>query len=245
MSMESLQQLRGEQERILALPGRAAFVQVARLARTAKLFAGNADALIGHLNRMQDPTQRLPIWGDRRLFEEFLDETERHLHNYTAAAHTRMDDLQRFTSAEWPQSSPFREEYQQRVAEEFDASPLHNFVTDLRNLILRKRLPVSTTAESWEQGNGWRFQVMLDAADLLGWDGWSAQARKYIKASGDSVDLSRTVSAYTSAVITFDRWVAECFVEEHVEEIESYQHTLQDYRALVRRLGLHGDLESP
>jgi hypothetical protein len=86
---------------------------------------------------------------------------------------------------------------------------------------------------------------MLDAADLLGWDGWSAQARKYIKASGDSVDLSRTVSAYTSAVITFDRWVAECFVEEHVEEIESYQHTLQDYRALVRRLGLHDDLESP
>ena len=114
-----------------------------------------------------------------------------------------MDYVQRFTSAEWPQSSPFREEYQRRVAEEFDASPLHNFVTDLRNLILQKRLPVSTTAESWEQGNGWRFQVMLDA-DLLGWDGWSAQARKYIKASGDSVDLSRTVSAYTSAVITFD-----------------------------------------
>ena len=240
MSTESLQQLRGEQERILALPGRAAFVQIARLARTAKLFAGNADALIGHLNRMQDPTKRLPIWGDRRLFEEFLDETERHLHNYTATAHTRMDYLQRFTSAEWPQSSPFREEYQRRVAEEFDASPLHNFVTDLRNLILQKRLPVSTTAESWEQGNGWRFQVMLDAADLLGWDGWSAQARKYIKASGDSVDLSRTVSAYT-----FDRWVAERFVEEHVEEIESYQHTLHDYRALVRRLGLHDDLESP
>jgi hypothetical protein len=156
-----------------------------------------------------------------------------------------MDYLQRFTGAEWPQSSTFREEYQRRVAEEFDASPLHNFVTDLRNLILQKRLPVSTTAESWEQGNGWRFQVMLDATDLLGWDGWSAQARKYIEASGDSVDLSRTVSAYTSAVITFDRWVAERFVEEHVEEIESYQHTVRDYQALVRRLGLHDDLESP
>ena len=53
MSTESLQQPGGEQERILALPGRAAFVQIARLARTAKLFAGNADALIGHLNRVQ------------------------------------------------------------------------------------------------------------------------------------------------------------------------------------------------
>jgi hypothetical protein len=244
MSMESLQQLRGEQERILALPGRTAFVKVARLARTAKLFAGNADALIGHLNRMQDPTQRLPVWGDRRLFEEFLDETELHLHNYTAAAHTRMDHLQRFTSAEWPESSPFRGEYRRRIAEDFDATPLHNFVTDLRNLILQVRLPVSTAAESWERGNGWRFQVMLDTTDLLGWDGWSAQARTYIKASGESVDLSGTVGAYTSAVITFDRWVAECFVEEHVEEIESYQHTLGDYRALVRRLGLHDDLDA-
>ena len=55
------------------------FIKVARLARTAKLFAGNAVALIGYLNRMQDPMQRLPIWGDRRLFEEFLDETERQL----------------------------------------------------------------------------------------------------------------------------------------------------------------------
>src|SRR4029450_7548725 len=144
MSMESLQQLRVQQERILALPGRAAFVQVARLARTAKLFAGNADALIGHLNRMQDPAQRLPIWGDRRRFEEFLDETERHLHNYTAAAYTRMDYLQRFTSAEWPESSPFREEYQGRVPEKFDAPPPHNFVPDLRNLMLQVRLPVST-----------------------------------------------------------------------------------------------------
>ena len=235
MSMESLQQLRGEQERILALPGRTAFVQtLAWLARPSSCRQRR------RLDRAPEPhagpDEALPIWGDRRLFEEFLDETERHLHNYTAAAHTRMDYLQRFTSAEWPQSSLFREEHQRRVAEEFDASPLHNFVTDLRNLILQKRLPVSTTAES-EQGNGWRFQVMLDAADLLGWDGWSAQARKYIKASEDSVDLSRTVSAYTSAVITFDRWVAECFVEEHVEEIESYQHTLQDYRALVRRPG--------
>jgi hypothetical protein len=76
----------------------------------------------------------------------------------------------------------------------------------------------------------------------LGW--WSAQARRYIKASGDSVDLSRSVSVYTSAVIAFDRWVAECFVEEHVEEIESYQRSLRDYRALVRRLRLHDDLDA-
>ena len=31
----------------------------------------------------------------------------------------------------------------------------------------------------------------------------------------------------------------------HTLEIESYQRTLRDYRALVRRLGLHDDLDSP
>ena len=112
---------------------------------------------------MQDPSQRLPIWGDRRLFEEFLDETERHLHNYTAAAYTRMDYLQRFTSAEWPRElASFREEYQRRVAEEFDAP--RRSTTSLPicgTSCCRYALPVSTAAESWEQGNGWRFQVML------------------------------------------------------------------------------------
>ena len=245
MSMEGVQQLRAEQERILALPGREAVVQVARLARTAKLFTGNADALIGHLNRMQDPAQRVPIWGDQRLFGEFLDETERHLHNYAAAAHSRLEHLRRFTDAGWPEGSPSREQYRRRVGEEFDASPLRNFVTDLRDLILHVRLPVSTAAESWERDSGWRFEVMLDAADLLAWDGWSAQARTYIEANGEWVDLSGTVGAYTSEVITLDRWVVERFVGEHVEEIESYQRALRDYRALVRRLGLHDDLDAP
>jgi hypothetical protein len=78
-----------EQKRLLGLPGRVAFAKLARLARTEKILVGNAKALLEHLSRMHDPAQQLPIWSDQQAFEEFLNETERHLHNYVAAAHSR------------------------------------------------------------------------------------------------------------------------------------------------------------
>jgi hypothetical protein len=236
---DEIARLRAEQ--ILAMPGRMAWVKLARLSRTAKIFTGNASALLKHLKRMQDPVQRLPVWSDQQMFEGFLDETERHLHNYVAAAQSRVEYFRRFARDEWPKGSPSRHEYQRRVEDEFDASPLHNFVTDLRNLILHVRLPIPTTRESWERGGAWTFRVMLDSTDLLAWDDWHPLARKYIETSGASVDLDGTVSTYSSEIIAFDRWVAERFIGEHLEEIESYQRAAQEHHARLRQLGLYND----
>jgi hypothetical protein len=172
---DDMTQLRAEQAWILALPGRVAWVKLARLNRTAKILRGNAKVLLDHLNRMDDVGYMLATTSDQQAFEEFLDETERHLHNYVAAAQSRVDHFRQFPRAEWPEGSPQREEYQRRVDEEFKTSPLHNFVTNLRNLILHVRLPVSTTIETWGPDAAWSFRVMLDSADLLGWDGWSAE----------------------------------------------------------------------
>jgi len=240
---DDMTQLRAEQARILALPGRVAWVKLARLNRTAKILRGNAKVLLDHLNRMDDVGHMLATTSDQQAFEEFLDETERHLHNYVAAAQSRVDHFRQFARAEWPEGSPHREEYQRRVDEEFKTSPLHNFVTDLRNLILHVRLPVSTTTETWGPGAAWSFAVILDSADLLGWDGWSAEAQRYIEASGKSVDLGRAVRTYTDEVLAFDRWVAERFIGQHLEEIESYQHALREHQARLRQLGLFNDPE--
>jgi hypothetical protein len=244
---DDMAQLRAEQARILALPGRVAWVKLARLNRTAKILRGNAKVLLDHLRRMDDLDQMLAITSDQQALEEFLDETERHLHNYVAAAASRVDHFRRFKDAEWPEGSPLRQEYQRRVDKEFKASPLHRFVIDLRNLILHARLPVSATTETWARGGAWTFtfRVMLDAVDLLRWNGWTPEARQYIEASGDSVDLGRTVSTYTDEIIAFDRWVAERFIGQHLEEIESYQRALRDHQARLRQLGLSNDPETP
>jgi hypothetical protein len=84
----------------------------------------------------------------------------------------------------------------------------------------------------------------LDSADLLGWDGWSAGAQQYIMASGKSVDLGGAVSTYTDEVLVFDRWVAERFIGQHLEEIESYQRALRENQARLRQLGLFNDPEA-
>jgi hypothetical protein len=45
--------------------------------------------------------------------------------------------------------------------------------------------------------------------------------------------------------MAFDRWVAENFARDHVDEIESYLHAESEYVALLRRLGLYNDHDPP
>ena len=242
---DDMAQLRAEQARILTLPGRVAWVKLARLNRTAKIFRGNAKVLLDHLRRMEDLDHMLTTTSDQQAFEEFLDETERHLHNYVAAAQSRVEHFRQFTRAEWPEGSPLGQEYQRRIDEKFKASPLHKFIIDLRHILLHARLPVSTGTETWGPGAAWTFRVMLGSADLLRWDRWSPEAREYITASERSVDLGGTVATYTDEIIAFDRWVAERFIGQHLEEIESYQHALRQHQARLRQLGLSDDPETP
>jgi hypothetical protein len=44
------------------------------------------------------------------------------------------------------------------------------------------------------------------------------------------------VSTYTDKIMAFDRWVAESFVREHLEEID-YQRELREHQARLRQLG--------
>jgi microcompartment protein CcmL/EutN len=73
---------------------------------------------------------------------------------------------------------------------------------------------------------------LLDSTDLLLWPDWNPLAREYIEVSGDAVDLEATVSTYSHEIMAFDRWVAERFIGEHLEEIESY---LESERQLQER----------
>jgi hypothetical protein len=244
MGIDDLQHLRAEQERILAMPGRAAWAKLARLSRTAKVFRGNAEALLGHLKRMDNIGYMLATTSDPQAFEEFLDEVERHLHNYIAAAHTRVDHFRRFQREDMPEG--FREEYQRRIDAEFKAAPLHRFIIDLRHLMLHVRLPVSTTTETWGPSSTWSLQVMLDSADLLErWDEWSPEARQYIEANGKSVDIGRTVATYTEKATAFDGWVMRGFIREHWQDIEPFFRTARQHQEKLRQLGLYDDPQTP
>jgi hypothetical protein len=190
---------------------------------------------------MDDLGQILATTTDQQALQEFGAETERHLHNYVAAAQSRVDLLRRFKREDMPEG--LREEYQQRIDDEFKDAPLHKFIIDLRNLMLHVRLPVSTTTETWERGGPWTFRVMLDSPDLLErWDGWSPEARQYIEASGDLVGLRRAVGTYAEQVTKFDRWLAEGIVAQHLDDIESFQRAAEEFQMRLRHLGLDNDL---
>jgi hypothetical protein len=83
---------------------------------------------------------------------------------------------------------------------------------------------------------------MLDSADLLErWDGWSPEARQYIEASRESIDLRRTVGTYAEQVTTFDRWVAQGICTQHLEDIESFQRAARSFQMRLRDLGIDND----
>jgi hypothetical protein len=242
MDEDTLSRLRADQERILAMPGYAALVKLKRLSRIAKIFHGNAEALLGHLRHMDNLEVLLPTVSDQRALEVFGDETERHLHNYVAAAQSRVNLLQRFKRKDMPEG--LREEYQQRIDNEFKDSPLHKFIIDLRHLMLHVRLPVSTTRETWERGGPYIFRVMLDSADLLErWAKWSPEGRQYIEASEEAVDLRQTVGSYAEKVTTFDRWVAEGISRQHLDDIESFERAARAFQVRLRDLGLASDID--
>ncbi|HEX8862633.1 MAG TPA: hypothetical protein VGC06_26790 [Actinomycetes bacterium] len=237
---DDMDQLRAEQERILIMPGAAAMIRLRRLGRTLRVFHGNADALLAHLRQMDDLGRMLTTTTNPEALEEFGAETERHLHNFVAAAQSRVDHFRQFARAEWPEDSPSRQEYERRVEQEFRTSPLHNFIIKLRQLMQHVRLPLSTSQETWTRGDPWtvNFRVMLDSADLLRWPDWNLLARSYIQASGKAIDLAQTVITYSNEILAFDQWIAERFTHEHQEEIESYLEAATKVRERLRQLGL-------
>jgi hypothetical protein len=60
-----------------------------------------------------------------------------------------------------------------------------------------------------------------------------------------NVHLGDTVSAYTSEIITFDRWTAELFIKGHLQEIESFLDAARKHQTRLHDLGLYNEPETP
>ena len=221
-------------------PGRIAVVLLSRLARIEKIFVRNSDALHRHLARGNDPETALPLWdvSDPAALEEHLDETERHLFNYLAAVHSRVEHVRTFVRSHWEPDSEFLALYEDRVREEFASSSLHKWLIDLRNYLLHERLPVSSANLTMSEAEGMSTTVFLHADDLLASKGWSPEARLYIEEHAPEIDLGRATSQYTGRAERFDRWIAEEFLRVHLDHVEAYVAAQRAHYQLLLRMGL-------
>lgn len=143
---EVFERLKAARAEVAQSPGALLSDELAGVARSYRLFQANAREFAAFHGRFDtDATARVELWDatNRKLFEAFLGEVDRLLHNYLAAASTLRDHTRRLWRQYPPADPALIAEYDQRVREAFTESPLVQFVQRLRNYSTHSQLPVS------------------------------------------------------------------------------------------------------
>lgn len=218
--------------------------ELVAVARMYRLFDANERELQRHFGRYSDNLQALlELWDidHPERFEAFLDETDRLLHNYLAAASSLADHTMRLWKKYPPQDESVRDDYEQRVAETFKDSALANFIQGLRNLTVHRKLPViqgtmSFTGPASGATPALTAATVLNKEALLSWDGWKGKAKEYLAQAGDSIDIEQVVAEYTGAVHDFNEWFGKTWIEAHLSAFEAMHTLASEHDDLVRQV---------
>jgi hypothetical protein len=235
-------EIRAARERVAASEGAKLQGELSAVARMYRLFLKNEEELRSHFAKYDDLQAFLELWdaNHRERFDAFLDETDRLLHNYLAAAASLADHTMRLWKKYPPQDDEVTAEYERRVEETFKNSPLANFVQGLRNLTVHRQLPViegkmSFTGPAHEQGESLSSVTGLSKEALLAYEDWKKGAREYLEQADDIIDIRAVVTAYTADVAQFNEWFGKAWVGEHLVAFDEMNRLAREHDELLRR----------
>lgn len=227
-------------EAVRSCDGARLYSELGGVSRTYRVFVGNDREFHAMFARYSDTQALLELWDvrNRAGFDAFLDEVDRLLHNYLAAAASLRDHTRRLWRKYPPAKTALTVEYDRRVKEAFADSPLANFVQRLRNFSLHAQLPVAQGQFTWSPDDGERSTVVLNRAALLEWGGWNVGARSFIDAAEADIDLQEVVGAYTALVHDFNQWFGRAFVGGHLPAFDDLERRKAECAAILREAGL-------
>lgn len=212
-----------------------AAIRVNQLRFSRMLFQRNCDELLTFLDYFCAPSIALSYSRveQKWLWHEGMFEITRLLHNFVAAALSLVDHT-RVLYDELYEPHGGLAAYKEKIAVDFARHPLTQFVKKLRHMTQHYRLPSlqNHTEMLGIQGGvagSVRIQLRLKVDDLWQYDGWNAQAKKFLKGAGPYLDLRSVVSEYFSHVSAFYEW------------FEQRQHDVHGIGPdLFRHLSIHG-----
>lgn len=209
------------------LPGWAIRVNIRSLDRSVRVFNGNQHELDRHLETPSDAGQLLRLWdrNNPEVFERFLDEVDRLLHNYLAAAMSLRDHARRIRDVHLPASSEddFATSYERRKEAAFALSPLAQFMQGLRNYSVHRRLPVARGHLHFLKDEGLDSEVVVPTSELLRWRTWNPLARQFLDEAGDEIVLQQVVTSYTAVIRECQAWFREALLWRHREAIRELE----------------------
>lgn len=181
--------------------------------------------------------------------EQIEAEVDQRLHNYVASAATLVDHTRRMLTKY--EDTRFYEAYEARRST-ISHSPVARFIKDLRNYLLHRELPfVGNTVTIGRTSEGTfedaRAEMELLCSSLLSWDGWTAPARDFIRASGDTIKLRDVLTQHIALIRELYKWVGEQYHGLHRFEIAMFNELVDEYNWAIsggregapRRFGLH------
>jgi len=232
----TLEQLKAMRNGLRDLPGWTVRAEMEAHARSLRVFTGNDRELARFLGQYQEPANAVHLWALDNVegFERFLDEIDRLLHNLLSSAMTLRDHTRRVRRKLLPACAEdnLSEKYEVRVDKDFGQAPLPQFVEDLRNFTLHRRLPVATGGLSVTPGVSFETRIVLHPSDLLKWSTWSPVAKRYVESAGDEILMASVLRDYRATVVAFQQWFREALAIRHRAELE----TLEEEEANVRKL---------
>ncbi len=227
-------------EEIVSSEGGKLRAELAAVARMYRLLNANEREMREHFHRYKEPQALLELWDARyrERFDAFLDETDRLLHNYLAAAASLADHTRRLWKKYPPQDPELNAEYENRVNDTFRDSPLARFIKGLRNMSLHRKLPVIQGQMSVTGGTMPRMNAVtvLHKDDLLSWEGWTNRAKAYLAQAGDSIDVEEAIAEYTRSVHVCNDWFGKVWVGAHLPAFDAMYALVQEHDDLVRKI---------
>lgn len=239
--MVTLDELLAAKAALRDLPGWKVASEVRALNRSRGVFVGNVRELGRFLRGPEEPHELLRLWSieNREGFERYLDEVDRLLHNFVAAAMSLRDHSTRLKDKLLPEDpgDDLAAEYRQRVRDTFDEAPVARFVQGLRNFSLHRRLPITSGTVSVDaRRNEWDSRIVLQAEDLLKWPKWAAPAKALIESSEGEITIEEVVRDYTDSVLAFHKWFRKALLARHDADLQELRRASDEIARRFREV---------
>jgi hypothetical protein len=225
-----LRDLLAEKDALRELDGWQVKKALFGLRRSLGVFEGNSRELLAFLGQQGDARKTLEAletleFEKRGSFEKYLDETDRLLHNFLAAAESLKDHAKKIHKAHMRDLPDDADsvEYRVRTRAVFE-SPAGSFVRELRQHVLHERIPETGGYAVWgSDPTDLRAGIALDRAKLLGDRTWSKEAKRFMDEAGDNILIHEVATAFRESVVEFCQWFEAALRRRNHGALEEWQ----------------------
>jgi len=192
------------------------------LSASYRVFKGNYDELVHHLDHLNDPTESLFMYSSeqRENLERLIDEASRLFHNFLASAQSLVDHTRNIVNRLYS-NQEFIKEYKEKIDRDITNNPVRRFVQDLRNYTLHYTLPIP--ALQIEFAEDIEMSVRLDVEILKRWNRWDKISTSYLERLEESFCLISLSNEYFALVEQFYQWLTERQTQIHKSDLENLQ----------------------